>query len=151
MSGTQPEASAAAKAQAEAQAIEVGQWVGTKCGTNRGHKIGQCTLCKRCRKCPSEGCASDRADGYGHGRGQGDMRRRSAEDKDASPATIRTLPGRTAAVAVSVGAYTDISEVHIGIKMHEEQGAVSMQDKVSGLLLFVPVVRVSYVHSCKRC
>ena len=151
MSGTPPEASASAKAQAEAQVIEVGLWVGTKCGTKpNAHKIGQCTLCKRCRKCPSEGCASDRVGG--HGRGEVDKRRRSAaEDKDASPVTIRTLPGRTAAVAVSVGAYTDISEVHIGIKMHEEQGAVSMQDKVSGLLLFVPVVRVSYVHSCKRC
>jgi hypothetical protein len=151
MSGTQPEASAAAKAQAEAQAIEVGQWVGTKCGTNRAHKIGQCTLCKRCRKCPSEGCASDRADGYGHGRGKGDMRRRSAEDKVASPATIRTLPDRTTAVAVSVGAYADLSEMHIGIKMQEEQGEVSMRDKVSGFLLFLPVVRLSSVHSWTRC
>ncbi len=132
--------------------MEVGLWVGTMCGTNpTAHRIGQCTLCKRCRKCPSEGCASDRADGYGHGRGQGDMRRRSAEDKAASPATIRTLPERNAAVALSVGAYADLSEVKIGIKLQEEQGEVSMQDKVSGFLLFLPVVRLSYVHSCMRC
>ena len=138
MSGTQPEASAAAKAQAEAQAIKIGLWVGTKCGTNPiAHKSGQCNLCKRCRRCPSEGCASDRADGYGHGRGEGDARRRSAaKDKDASPATIRTLPDRTATLAISVGAYADLSTMHIGIKMQEEQGELSMQDKVSGFLLF---------------
>ena len=149
MSGTQPEASAAAKAHAEAQAIEVGQWVDTKCGTNRAHKMGQCTLCKRCRRCPSHGCSSDRPEG--HGRGEDDKRRRSgAEEKDASPATLRTLPDRTAA-AISVGAYADLSAMHIGIKMQEEQGEVSMRDKVSGFLLFLPVVRLSSVHSWKRC
>ncbi len=80
------------------------------------------------------------------------MRRRSAEeDKAASPATIRTLPERTAVVTLSVGAYADLSEVKIGIKLQEEQGEVSMQDKVSGFLLFLPVVRLSYVHSCMRC
>jgi hypothetical protein len=150
MSGTQPEASAAAKAQAEAQAIEVGLWVGTKCGTNpSAHKSGQCTLCKRCRRCPSHGCPSDKLEG--HGRGEGDRRRRSAaEDKDASPATIRTLPDRTAALAISVGAYADLSAMHIGIKMQEEQGGVSMQDKVSDFLLLLPVVRLSYCRVGQR-